>query len=132
MIAGVICKEDNPEALALSKRVVRWMQDNGFSCLTEDHIADYLEIDHTEDVWKHSQILVVIGGDGTFLRAIRMASPREIPVLGIHMGYLGFLTEVTENEVLQALDALKNGQYIMDGRTMFEVTLVRGDEVIAS
>jgi len=132
MIAGVICKEDNPEALALSERVVRWMQDKGLPCLIENHIADYLRVNHTDHVWTHSEILVAIGGDGTFLRAIRMAAPREIPVLGIHMGYLGFLTEVTENEVFQALDALKNGQYIRDERTMFEVTLMRADETIAS
>ena len=132
MIAGVICKEDNPEALALSERVVRWMQDKGLACLTENHIADYLRTNHTDNVWTHSEILVAIGGDGTFLRAIRMAAPMEIPVLGIHMGYLGFLTEVTENEVFQALDALKNGQYIRDERTMFDVTLMRADETIAS
>jgi NAD+ kinase len=48
------------------------------------------------------------------------------------MGTLGFLTEVTEDEVFKALDALKNSQYIRDERTMFEVTLLRGDETIAS
>jgi NAD+ kinase len=48
------------------------------------------------------------------------------------MGTLGFLTEVMEDEVFKALEALKNGQYIRDERTMFEVTLVRGDETIAS
>ena len=132
MIVGIISKEDNPEALALSKRVVRWMQDAGLPCLIENHIADYLKTGHTDDAWTQSEILIAIGGDGTFLRAIRMAAPREIPVLGIHMGNLGFLTEVTEDEVFKALDALKNGQYIRDERIMFEVTLLRGDETIAS
>ncbi|HVN72836.1 MAG TPA: NAD(+)/NADH kinase [Desulfomonilia bacterium] len=132
MIAGIICKEGNPEALALSERVVRWMQDKGLPCLLEVHISDYLKTDHTDDVWKQSDILIAIGGDGTFLRAIRMAAPREIPVLGIHMGYLGFLTEVTEDEVFQALDALKAGSFIRDERTMLEVTLMRGDETVVS
>jgi NAD+ kinase len=132
MIVGIISKEDNPEALALSKRVVRWMQDAGLPCLIENHIADYLKTEHTDDAWTNSEVLIAIGGDGTFLRAIRMAAPREIPVLGIHMGNLGFLTEVMEDEVFKALDALKNGQYIRDERTMFEVTLLRGDETIAS
>ena len=132
MIVGIISKEDNPEALALSKRVVRWMQDAGLPCLIENHIADYLKTEHTDDAWTHSEILIAIGGDGTFLRAVRMAAPREIPVLGIHMGNLGFLTEVTENEVFKALDALKNGHDIRDERTMFEVTLVRGEEIITS
>ena len=132
MIVGIISKEDNQEALTLSGRVVRWIQDKGLSCNYEDHIADYLCTEHTENVWTKSDILVVIGGDGTFLRAVRMAAPREIPVLGIHMGYLGFLTEVTEDEVFQALESLTAGQYIRDVRTMFEVTLERGSETITS
>jgi NAD+ kinase len=132
MIVGIISKEDNPEALALSKRVVRWMQDAGLLCLIENHIADYLKIEHTDDAWTNSEVLIAIGGDGTFLRAVRMAAPREIPVLGIHMGNLGFLTEVMEDEVFKALDALKRGQYIRDERTMFEVTLLRGNKTIAS
>lgn len=131
MIAGVISKEDNPEALALSGRVVRWIIDKGLACHFEDHIADYIGIDHTPNVWTQSDTLIVIGGDGTFLRAIRMASPREIPVLGIHMGYLGFLTEVTEDEVFQALEALLSGHYIRDERTMFEVALQRGEATVA-
>jgi NAD+ kinase len=132
MIVGIISKEDNPESLALSKRVVRWMQDAGLLCLIENHIADYLKTEHTVDIWSNSEVLIAIGGDGTFLRAIRMAAPREIPVLGIHMGNLGFLTEVMEDEVFKALDALKNAQYIRDERTMFDVTLLRGDKTIAS
>jgi NAD+ kinase len=132
MIVGVICKEDNPEALALSARVVRWMGDNGLSCLMEEHVADFLGSEHTNNVWLSSDILVVLGGDGTILRAIRMSMPRKVPILGIHMGYLGFLTEVTEDEVIQALDDLKTGRYVLDERTMLNVSLVRGDAVVAS
>jgi len=132
MIVGIISKEDNRDALTLSGRVVRWIRDKGLSCTYEDHIADYLCTERTENVWTTSEILVVIGGDGTFLRAVRMAAPREIPVLGIHMGYLGFLTEVTEDEVFQALESLTAGKYIRDVRTMFEVTLERESEIIAS
>lgn len=61
----------------------------------------------TGDVWLNSDVLVVLGGDGTILRAIRMSMPRKIPVLGVHMGYLGFLTEVTEGEVIQSLEDMK-------------------------
>jgi NAD+ kinase len=132
MVVGVVCKKDDPEALALSARVVQWVKDNGFGCLAEDHIADFLKGDHTGDVWSKSDLFIAIGGDGTLLRALRMTAPREVPVLGIHMGYLGFLTEVTEDQVEDALEALKNNQYIRDERIMFEVALLRGDDMIAS
>jgi NAD+ kinase len=132
MIVGVVCKEDNPEALSLSARVTRWLNDNGIDCLTEDHLSDYLHAEHAGDVWRESDVFIAIGGDGTLLRTIRMSASREVPILGVHMGYLGFLTEVTEEKVFEALDGLKKGQYIRDERTMFEVTLLRGSEDIAS
>lgn len=132
MIVGVICKEDNPEALALSERVIRWMGDNELPCLVEDHIADFLGMSHTSDVWLNSDVLVVLGGDGTILRAIRMSMPRKVPILGVHMGYLGFLTEVTENEIVQSLEDMKAGRYVLDERTMLDVRLFRGEAVVAS
>jgi NAD+ kinase len=132
MVVGIVCKEDNKEALDLSARVVGWAKENGLDCLTEDHLADYLKSEHTRNVWDKSDIFIAIGGDGTLLRAIRMSVDREAPILGIHMGYLGFLTEVTEDKVFEALDALKKDQYIRDERTMFEVTLERGTESITS
>jgi NAD+ kinase len=132
MVIGVVCKEDNPEALALSARVVGWAKENRFGCLIEDHLSDYLKGEHTPNVWENSNILIAIGGDGTLLRAIRMSASREVPVLGIHMGYLGFLAEVTEDKVFEALDALKKDHYIRDERIMFKVTLTRGSEIITT
>lgn len=132
MIVGVICKEDNPEALALSERVIRWVGDNGLACLVEDHIADFLGMPHTSDVWLNSDVLVVLGGDGTILRATRMSMPRKVPILGVHMGYLGFLTEVTEDEIVQSLEDMKAGRYVLDERTMLDVRLLRQDGIVAS
>ncbi|MEN6448393.1 MAG: NAD(+)/NADH kinase [Syntrophaceae bacterium] len=132
MVVGLVCKKDDPEALTLSARVTQWAKDNKFDCLMEDHIADFFQQEHTCDVWEKSELFIAIGGDGTLLRVLRMLAPREAPILGIHMGYLGFLTEVTEDEVFEALDSLKNGRYIRDERIMFEATLLRGDDVITT
>ncbi len=132
MIIGVVSKEDNPEALDLSASVVEWMGERGFPCLMEDHIAGHVGRDRTPDVWSKSDVLVVIGGDGTILRAVRMSQPREVPILGVHMGYLGFLTEVTGEEIGDALARLVSGNYVLERRTMLQVRLVREGEEIAS
>ena len=132
MIFGIVCKEDNNEALALSRRVMEWMGERGFTCLIEDHIADFAGHAPTENVWDNSNLLVVIGGDGTLLRAIRMSAQQEVPILGVHMGYLGFLTEVTENEVCDALESVVKGNYIQEERTMFNATIVRDGKKISS
>ena len=132
MIFGIVCKEDNNEALALSQRVMEWMGERGLACLIEDHIADFAGHTRTENVWDNSNLLVVIGGDGTLLRAIRMSAQQEVPILGVHMGYLGFLTEVTENEVYDALESVVSGNYIQEERTMFNATIVRDGKKISS
>lgn len=132
MIFGIVCKEYNTEALTLSVRVWEWMQAKGFTCLLEQHIADFIGCDQTEDIWNMSELLLVIGGDGTLLRAIRLSAEREIPILGVHMGYLGFLTEVMEDEVYDAIESVIKGDYIRDERIMFKAILIRDGRTISS
>ena len=132
MVFGIICKEDNTDALALSVRVLEWIRDRGFPCLVENHIADYGGCDRNDDIWSNSDLLIAIGGDGTLLRTIRMSSLNEIPILGVHMGYLGFLTEVMEDEVYTAIEDVIKGNYIKEERIMFNATLFRDDQVVTS
>jgi len=132
MVVGVICKEDNDDALSLAARVIERIKKKGLDHLYEDHIASHLGLEHKKDVWTGSELLIVIGGDGTLLRSIRLSARREIPILGIHVGFLGFLTEVMENEFSEALDAVLEGDYVHDERIMLKATLVRDDTIIAS
>jgi NAD+ kinase len=131
MIIGVVCKEDNEKALWQAAKVTEWLCIKKIPCLYEDHIAAFMDKSSTENVWTGSDVLVVIGGDGTLLRAVRMALPRELPIMGIHMGFLGFLTEVTEDRAYEAIEAVVNSSCNRDERIMLEVILQRGsDEVV--
>ncbi len=130
MKIGIICKEDNSHALWQAAKVTEWLMIRKIPCLYEDHIADYMDKPKTKNVWTGADIMVVIGGDGTLLRAIRMSLPKEIPILGIHMGFLGFLTEVTEERAYEAIDAALKGECIRDERIMLEASLLRGKEEI--
>lgn len=132
MVFGIVCKENDTKALALSGRVLEWTKNRGFSCLIEDHIASFIGCGTTDDIWGNSDLLIAIGGDGTLLRTIRMSSHHEIPILGVHMGYLGFLTEVMEDEVYTALESVIKGDYIKEERTMFNAALFREDQEITS
>lgn len=71
--------------------------------------------------------VVVLGGDGTLLRAVQRVSTEDTPILGVNLGSLGFLTEVTSDEVEQALRTLISGDYTYSWRSMLSATLVRGD-----
>ncbi|MEA3222888.1 MAG: NAD(+)/NADH kinase [Thermodesulfobacteriota bacterium] len=131
---GIVCKEDNRDVLALVARVLKWLEKGDIPYVLEDHIAAYLGQEYTVDVWSNANLLVAIGGDGTLLRAARLSSHRNVPILGVHMGSLGFLTEITEDKVEAAIEAILSGEgeYVKDKRTMFETTLIRDDNIIAS
>jgi NAD+ kinase len=130
MKIGIICKEDNSHALWQAAKVTEWLRIKKIPCLYEDHIAIYMDKPKTDNVWTGADLMVVIGGDGTLLRTIRMSLPKEIPILGIHMGFLGFLTEVTEERANEAIDAALNGECVRDERIMLEARLLRGNEEI--
>jgi NAD+ kinase len=77
-----------------------------------------------------SQLLLVLGGDGTLLAAARLAAPRGIPVLPINMGSLGFLTNFTLQELHPALDDTLEGRFSLSERILISVDLVRDGKVI--
>ncbi len=69
--------------------------------------------------------LVALGGDGTLLRAVGLIADRSIPVLGVNLGRLGFLTSVTESELEHGLEALVSGAYTTSARSMLDGKIIR-------
>jgi NAD+ kinase len=81
---------------------------------------------------EHARVLLTLGGDGTLLHAARLAAPLGIPLLGVNLGRLGFLTELEASQVEDGLHRYLAGDYRIDERTLVEVTVSRGDSVIAT
>src|SRR6266702_7324021 len=75
----------------------------------------------------NTDLIVTLGGDGTFLAGARLAAPHEIPILGVNLGRLGFLTEVEEPELERGLEQFLEGSYRIEERNMLQVTLLSGD-----
>jgi NAD+ kinase len=80
---------------------------------------------------KNSDLLLTLGGDGTFLAGARLAAPRGIPILGVNHGRLGFLTEIEAREMNAGLRRYLDGRYRIEERTMLQVTLMRGRRSLA-
>ncbi|TMC37359.1 MAG: NAD(+)/NADH kinase [Chloroflexi bacterium] len=79
------------------------------------------------DLLSGTDLLLTLGGDGTFLAGARLAAPRDIPILGVNHGHLGFLTEIEAHEMAAGLSRYLDGSYRIEERTMLQVTLVRKD-----
>jgi NAD+ kinase len=73
-----------------------------------------------------TNLLVSLGGDGTFLAGARLAAPRRIPILGVNLGRLGFLTELDSDQLESGIKRFADGAYRIEERTMLQVRLMRG------
>lgn len=74
---------------------------------------------------------IVIGGDGSFIEAARVLEQRDIPILGINMGTLGYLTEVEITHIDEAVEKIVKGNYLLENRMMLEGTFQNGESNVA-
>lgn len=131
---GVISRPRRSTLSALVPPLIRWLQSRGLRVIYDEETASALpnpgEVHTREQLAQHSDILLVLGGDGTLLAAARVAAPRRIPILPINMGSLGFLTSFTVEELYPALEETLAGRSSMSERVMLQVELLRGSTVL--
>ncbi|MEJ7711428.1 MAG: NAD(+)/NADH kinase [Pyrinomonadaceae bacterium] len=90
-----------------------------------------IEIVERERMAESVDLILVLGGDGTMIATARMLGEREVPVLGINYGHLGYLAEFQVDEMLPALELILAGRFEVDRRVMLEAELRRGNEIIS-
>jgi NAD+ kinase len=116
--------------------LLKWLDAHGVQTLYDEETAGSLpggpKGKIRPEVADSSQLLLVLGGDGTLLAAARLAAPRGIPILPINMGSLGFLTSFTLDELYPALEETLAGRYSVSERVMLKVELERAGRVIES
>ena len=78
------------------------------------------------------EVAIVLGGDGTMLRAAEVANERDIPLLGVNLGHVGFLSEVERTNIADVINALVNKSYVIDPRITLGYTVERDGAVIDS
>jgi len=94
-------------------------------------IDDFSGATHNiETLVQHCDLLIAIGGDGTFLSAARAAAGSDIPLIGINLGRLGFLVDISPNEVITKLDAILQGNYRKEQRYLLHTKIIRDEQVI--
>lgn len=74
-----------------------------------------------------ADLIIAVGGDGTMLYAARLASGKDVPLLGINRGRLGFLADVTPDEMLTSVDHVINGEFTRESRLQLQATLIKTD-----
>ncbi|MBK1691492.1 NAD(+) kinase [Ectothiorhodospira mobilis] len=84
-----------------------------------------------QDIAREADLAIVVGGDGTFLAAARTLVDHGVPLLGINAGRLGFLVDVSPQEMLGRLDEILSGHYMEDHRRMLHARVMRGEHEVA-
>lgn len=124
MRIGVYPNLDKAEAVALTREIVSWLDACGVDAVYTPEVDEAVFAGAgpgaalPEAGWGGVEFAVVLGGDGTLLKAARRLSGRDIPLLGVNLGRLGFLTEVEADRVLAELPGFLEGRYVFDERTM--------------
>lgn len=100
--------------------------------LAERNLAHELGWSVVEDreLAERAELVVVLGGDGTLIHAARLLSGREVPILGVNLGSLGFMTEIPADELFPLMDEVLAGRFRVDSRMKLRCRLVRGGETV--
>jgi NAD+ kinase len=131
---GIISRPRRSNLEVVVPPLLQWLAARGIRTVYDTETAGALhDSSHglsRVDVAEQSQLLLVLGGDGTLLAAARVAAPLGIPILPINMGSLGFLTSLKLEEMYPALEQVLAGRFSCSERVMLHVELHRDAEVI--
>jgi len=131
---GVISKPGSDKGAGVVPKLLEWLEARGLAARC-DHVTaayagrrDGLAI---EDVPEGVDMVIVLGGDGTLLMAAKAIGARQIPLLAVNLGSLGFLTALTISELYPELDRALRGEHRLGHRRMIECELQRAGETVA-
>jgi NAD+ kinase len=133
---GIIAKKNKPEAVAIARHLVEWLQPKKIQVYIEEEIGKLL----SPTLWKPIQreaiptdveMIIVLGGDGTLLSVARQVWNKNIPILGVNLGGLGFLTEITLDELYPVLEKVLQDDFEINERDVLNTEVIRRGERIA-
>jgi len=132
---GLISKPNVAKAAEVVPLLVDWLAARGMKLRMDDVTASYAA--RTDGLPRHEvpegcQLIVVLGGDGTLLSAARAVGGRQIPVLAVNLGGLGFLTAITVDQIYAMLEAILRGEHRIGLRRMLHCDLARGGQTVST
>jgi NAD+ kinase len=131
---GIISRPRRSNLSEVVPTLLAWLEHRGIHVVydqeTAPSLAESSEGRSREQVAAASDLLLVLGGDGTLLAAARVAAPRGIPILPINMGSLGFLTSFMLEELYPALEDILAGRVTISERVMLHAELQRGEKIL--
>jgi NAD+ kinase len=133
---AIFAKVHDPRCLGIAEELIEWLAGRGVTASVEDHLFKRLsrpsatESSNSSDIARDADLVVVLGGDGTLIAAARLVGDRPVPILGVNLGSLGFLTEITLDELYPSVERCLKGDFEVSERMMLLASVERAGEVV--
>lgn len=125
---GIFCKQKPNVDAKIVSELAQWLKSRNCTVYLEPATADLTGKKSSaskEEVAAHSDLVIVLGGDGTLLKVAGIVHPHEVPILGVNLGSLGFLTETTLEDLYPTLEHVLNGKYEIENRMLLNAGVLR-------
>jgi NAD+ kinase len=132
---AIFAKKHDPRCQGVADDLINWLEERDCVPLVESQLAGVIGYPKgmaEAEIREQAELVVVLGGDGTLISVARLFSGREVPIVGVNLGSLGFLTEITVEELYPLLERCLQSEPRVSERMMLEVTLTRGDREIGT
>jgi len=133
--ASIIAKQGKPELGRIAREVTQWLLNHGYSVTGDAAIREFCPqcepAERETLVETRPDFVVVLGGDGTLLSVARNVAAAGIPILGVNLGSLGFLTETKQEEITEALAVVDSGHCELSLRSMVHCQVLRKSRCVA-
>jgi NAD+ kinase len=134
--AAIVSKPGKPELATVVPQLLQWLKDHQYKVVVDEETKPHapgIEVVPREQMASQPlNFVVVLGGDGTLLSTSRAVAKAGIPVLGVNLGSLGFLTEVPLDQLYPTLQAIENSCCNVETRCMVHCEVVRKDKVVST
>jgi len=131
--AAIISRPNRPNVAQILPGLLAWLVEHDYKIIIDEETSRYIEgqpiVPRSAMATNSLDLVVVLGGDGTLLSAARVTAAVDVPLLGVNLGSLGFLTEVPLPQLYPMLEAIGQGRAAVEHRSLMEVELLRGNEV---
>ena len=132
---GIISKPEKPELNGIVPELIAWLRARHFTVVIDKETAPYAKdataVPRNELIHHSLDFVIVLGGDGTLLAAARAVAKACIPILGVNLGTLGFLTEVPLEQLYSTLTAIYEGHCERESRSMVHCEVMRANACVA-
>lgn len=132
---GIITKPQAESARQTLQSLCSFLETKNCDIILDEHIPDTVSCGDfktasREQMGKQSDLVIVVGGDGTILNAVRSLVHANVPLVGINVGRLGFLADISPDELEISLTEILNGSYSEEQRILLEMQVLRNNKVI--